>query len=736
MKKNIIILSIFIFANIFANTPSNYLLEKPSEKIDTYLEIAVKYDDKIPGIYNTLSKEEKIVAYYLYRAGIPGNEILSSQLHYSANTLKGVFERICYYNITDQKNFSDFLDKCGFDKNFDKEKFLSQVKTYLVYLWTNHSQYFAREFVNHKRSPKRLKLDMLTRGNFEKLFKFTFKPNEKKLLEMALDDLDKNLFDEKFQPTLTVPGSINKSAIGIYADNFTDADFEKLSKGDKKTLNANFYKVKNFEKNKEIDFYIEKGVYKIDDIYSEELKICYHWLEKAYLFAKDNPKTFDYHFTSSLKYLLLFIQTGNEDVFKQHSIEWLQSNSKIDYVFGFIEVYKDPKAYRGFFEADVTIKTVDMEKFKSIILNIEENLPFKSEYKRDPKIATLPNVSINKAIFASGDLGPMQTVAAYCLPNYGDIRSSYGSKQIVYEQNSKSIGKSLSPKLAKELFYLSDEITWHDKFDSDYKLNTEIWNLQVLLHETIGHGSGRASFHVTKDNKKIDVTSDNIQTLLSPHFQTLEELRAEILALYVGVEYYDELVRIGNFENFSKTVSKEKMQEELIKHMAMGGLNRLIAGQEDSDVVSGDHARADFTILNYLLNGRSIEIVEEIKEINNEKFVVYGIKVNNLEKAKKDVLDLAVLVQEIKSTGNGDACKDLIETYGMKIKNKDIVKNLKKNRKAVVGKIMAVANIYPDFIPIKDPKTKELVDIKAVWPKDIFEQQLKYSKLTYSKELE
>ena len=695
-------------------------LKKAPKTIEIYNEIATIYDSNLSPLYNKLAKEERVLLYYLFRASLPGNRIIKDQLHRDSIEITEMFE-----NILKNQN------KLKFNRKFSEKKFIEDVKIYLTYLWSNHSQYFAREFINHKRTPRSLKLKVLTKRNLIWALEII---GDKKAKE-KVSKISKSIFDKNFEPTLTVAGNIDESAVNIYSKNFTDKNFQNISTKDQKYLNAYYH----FDKNGKENF----SLYKIDEKYDQELKVSYFWLNKAYLYAKKHSKYFDKHLISSIEYLLDYIKTGDEDFFKKHSKEWLLTNNKIDYLWGFIEAYKDPKSYRGFFEAEGTIKYIDVSNFKKILPGIEKKLPFKQEYKKEIQNTKIPNVSINTQVFATGDLGPLQSVAAYCLPNYEEIRSEYGSKQIIFHQ-SESIAEKINPELAKKLFYLKEDLKWFNKNDKNFKLPKDITTLLVLLHETIGHGSGKFANHtfVKNDQLEIDkkiykvgdeikVTSSNIQEFLSPHSQTLEELRAEILALYVSVEFYDSFRNIKPLKEW-KNIDREKMQQLLIINMAKSGLLRLFQQPIDANEVRGDHARADYTILNYLIDGGGIKIISETVEVDRKDYTVLGIKIIDFEKTKRLIKELAILVQTIKSTGDGVKCRELLSKYGIHIRNKNYIKILHDNKNKILKNLKATTKIFPIFTPVYNEENKEIFDINATWPKDIFENYKNYSSLQLS----
>ncbi len=243
--------------------------------------------------------------------------------------------------------------------------------------------------------------------------------------------IEASFFDRTVEPTLCVPKSIDQSAVNFYAPEFTNKDFELVDAVGQSTLNAYFYL--DATSGKPTPKYQK---YHIGGKYDKELQVAVYWLQRAYEHAQKYPAQFDIHFQKSLAYLIEYLTTGDEEIFKQHSIEWLQSSSKIDYVYGYIETYDDPKGYRPpLFQSDVTIKSVDIDKLNALLPDLEERLPFRVEFKRSTVQGTeklCRMLQLMFKAFTAGSLGPLNLTLAYCLPNYEEIRSMHGSKQIIY----------------------------------------------------------------------------------------------------------------------------------------------------------------------------------------------------------------------------------------------------------------------------------------------------------------
>jgi len=708
---------------LLATQKSQPILNQPPMTVSVVKEIALIYPQRLAKLYESLTPQERVFNYYMFRASLPGNRIATDQNHRDAIALQEMLEYVLGHRNDLPKG---------------NEKFLEETTNYLIYLWTNHGQYFMREHANQKRTPERLGFAALNQKSLAAALENLGYPDAQACVAALAD----SMFHVMHEPTLTVPDSIDQSSTNMYAAGFSDADFAKLAPEDQQCLNSYCFvdEVDGVRTPRSVRF-------KIGGKYDAELQVSLHWLQKALAHARNFPEQFDAHFVESLEYLGSFIESGDEEMFKKHSIAWLKSNSRLDYCWGFIETYEDPKGYRGSFQAEVTIKSLDINTLNAILPNIEAGLPFPAEFKRDNLLsgnATLPNASINTKIFAVGNLGPLNITAAYCLPNYQEIRSAHGSKQIIYHLD-KGIGELLNADLYHQLFHIPEHYAWLQKHDPEFALDRDIFNLECILHETLGHGSGKFTTHVFQegDNFAIDgkayavgdeipVTSGNIEQFLAGYAATLEELRAEIIALLAAITNYDELAASGIMGEWPQKIEKNKMIELLMNAMAQRGLSRLILQPEGATEVAGDHARANTTIMNYLVDHGGIAFAEEEIIVNGKPYTVLGTRVVDRARAMEGVKELAILVQKINSTGDTQGVRRLIETYGKPIRHPEHLRTVQENMRACVGDVKVSGSLYPDFYPIYDDATGEVVDVKAQWPKNIVEQFMKYRLLQFA----
>jgi dipeptidyl-peptidase-3 len=694
-------------------------LNDPPNTIALHGEIATTYRTDLAELFNDLTPQERVMIYYLYRASIPGNAICTDQMHRDALAITDLCESVLVNK--------DMLKQT--DVSFDLHNFMQQLETYLVYLWSNHGQYFMREHVDEKRTPASIGLDLLNQENLCKVLDLLGYPNPCTQVEkLAL-----SMFDEKVESTASVPGSIEKSAMNTYSPDFTEADFQALSL--EQQSHSNSYCYVAYEDGKRVPKVMPC---KVGGKYDEELSICLHWLEKAAAHARSYPAQFDQYFAQSLELFCDFLKSGDEEVFKKHSIAWLKSNSRIDYNLGFAESYLDPKAYRGLFQAEITIKSIDMQKVNAMLPQLEAVLPFPAEFKRDNLLeggATCPNASINTKVFSAGHLGPQNIILAYCLPNYEEIRAEHGSKQIIYAAE-KNIGQKINPELYEKLFSLPKDRAWNQQYDPEGKLRNAIFMLHVILHETLGHGSGKSTEHIfvegdpmTIDGKtykvgdRIRVTSSNEQIFLGGYSAALEELRAEIIALLSSTQNLDSLIEAGLLGEIPAGVSKEKLLELLIQDISDFTLGKWMSIPEGSTKVTGAHALADTTILYYLLDHGGITLEKDEIQIDGQHHTVLGAPVVSLPKALNAIKELAIKVQAIKSTADRVGVNELFDTYGAHVRNPEHIEILKKNREAVNGTVKMSASIFPYFNQVTN-KNGEVVDCTARWPQSFTEQQL------------
>jgi len=382
-----------------------------------------------------------------------------------------------------------------------------------------------------------------------------------------------------------------------------------------------------------------------------------------------------------------------------------------------------------------------MEKLNPILLEMQQRLPNPPEYKKTSGNGTVMNVSMNKILYSAGDYGPQVITAAYCLPNADDIRSSEGAKLILYKL-PKSVESQLNPELIKQ-FRTQSRQEFVDKYDPDNEIFEDLWDVQVLLHET-SHASGKLHQHTFKDNENlvisgitynvgdtVDVTDENYSEFIREDSSSLEELRAEINALYMSIHETDTLSQEGLFKNWSNILDIEELRKQCVIEMCRHMFRRYLSQGDEMSNIKGAHARANVVLTNFLLEGKGIEIEDETKLIDGESFHILDIKVVDLDKTYNNVMGLLQGVQRIKSTGDTDGCKELFEkytNYPVTIEQAKVYRSyMLANKQKLVGNVKGISRLFPTYTAIIN--NDELTDVKLGVELDVFEQNMYYSQI-------
>lgn len=634
-----------------------------SLEIEKYDSIKI-YSDNIRNIIHELHDNEKLFVYYMTEASKPFTKMYIHQN--------------CKYNYKLIQLFYMFY----FNKSKFTEQFNLDVEKYLAYLLVNSGM--RSEIKDVKMTPIDLDLTSLTEENiYNSILLITNSLEYHQCVEYLFS------FDNVKG---TVDGSITESGNNYYDEKFTDKMFADLPQS-KKHINS-YYSVK--DGNPVVSFY------SVNDKFSTELTTTCHNLQKALDIAKENTELFDEHTVNSLSDLIKFFETGDEEYFRSHSKHWLKIKSRIQYTMGFIEVYKDPKSIIGEASAEVTVRK-DIDKLNPVLLELEKKLPINDNYKRDPSSMSIMNVSFNKILFGAGSYGPRKHFSAYCLPNYDDIKAEYGSKQIIYETDKpKSNEDKFKTKLEKEFI---------EKYDPENTIRKDIHQLHLILHETIGHASGKFFERIVTDYD-VSILGDSVKVgdilkvddvvfnkLIQIDKSSLEELRAEVNALYMSVFEIKTLEENGMYNGWYKKLGETKLKEKCIVNMLQNALHRYSSQINNFTSIKKAHARANILIMNYLIEDGGVILNEEIVTYDDKEYKLYEINVFDLDKACEKIKELVGIVQSIKSTADGERCKlmfDKYTTYPISIKKGNEIKVNLENIKST--DVKQIARKFPKYV--------------------------------------
>ncbi len=629
--------------------------------------------------FEKLSLKEKIFIYYLYQSAIAGRDIAIDQRHKDALEVRELIEAV-------------YTHPKGIDK-----KVYDDVVLYTKLFWVNNSMYdniTSRKFVLPCSVDEFTSAVKIAVKNGAKI-----SLNKGESLDQKLERLRPAMFDQKFEPVQTnkTPGNdmIAGSANNLYeGTNFAEVDAWAKAGNEKNQLNSKVVKENGqlVEKvyragNKHIGGNIPAGMY------AEDLQSAISYLEKAKEYASTPLQA------ENIGKLIKYYQTGDLNDWREYNIGWVkETESQVDMIHGFVEVYLDARGAKGQFESVVNFANPELtELFQKVGTNaqyFEDRMPWADQYKKKD-VKPLKYTVIN-VVVETGDAGPVSAIGIN-LPNEQDVREQYGSKSVTLYNIVDAYDKTGGKDILKEFAFDQKEIELSEKYGSLAD------NMHTALHEVLGHASGKVS-----PNLKVDP-----QTALPGYYSTLEEARADLVALW---HIWDpKLVEIGIIPNAMDIV--KAMYDKEVRNAAMVQLQRVPKGH---DQLEEDHMKNRQLIVHWLW--KNSDCIERVQKEGKTYF-----RVMSYEKMRGGVGKLLAEIQRIKSEGDFAAAKILIDTYGFKIdttlRDEVLARMEKLDRAVYTGFVM------PKLEPVKDTKGN-ITDVSVVYPLDLGKQMLEYSAFT------
>lgn len=616
---------------------------------------------QIPG-WENLSLKEQTLVYYLVQAGLAGRDIMWDQNYRHNLKIRKALESI-FTTYSGDKETADW-------KNFE---------TYIKRVWFSNG-------IHHHYSNDKIKPEF-NREYFDILLKETSTTLTGEAYEVIFNDKDTkkvNLDESK--------GLLEGSAVNFYGPDVTAAEVEAFYKT-KKSPDPNkplSYGL-NSQLVKENGRLVEK-VWKSGGMYGSAIDEIVKWLEKAKGVAENEKQG------NALGLLINYYNTGDLKTWDDYNIAWVEATEgNIDYINSFIEVYNDPIGYRGSYENIVQIKDFEMsEKMSVLEKNVqwfEDNAPIMDEHKK----ASVTGVTYKTVIVAgeAGDASPSTPIGVN-LPNANWIRAAHGSKSVSLGNIIEAYNNAGSSDVLEEFAHDAEEIELQKQYGQ------EASKLHTALHEVVGHASGRI-------NAGVGETKETLKSYAS----TLEEGRADLIALYYIMDpKMQELGLTDDWEKLGKA-----SYDGYIRNGLLTQLRRLNIG----DNVEESHMRNRQWVSAWVVEKGQEEGV--IEKVSRDGKTYYDIK--NYARLKELFGELLRETQRIKSEGDYNAVRDLVENYGVKV-DQDIHKQvLDRNSKFP-------SPPYSGFVnPVLVPEMDEKGEIKAInveQPKDFSTQMLKYSK--------
>jgi dipeptidyl-peptidase-3 len=414
-------------------------------------------------------------------------------------------------------------------------------------------------------------------------------------------------------------------------------------------------------------------------------------LEKAIPFAENDQQK------KALGLLIRFYKSGDLKQFDDFNIAWVKDTaSTIDLISGFIEVYHDPKGYKADFESMVQYNDPEAtEKMKVVSQHaqyFEDNSTIPAAYKKKSVKGVSYRV-INVAM-EGGDCAPSTPIGVN-LPNSNWIREQYGSKSVSLNNIENAYGKAGGALATAEFANDPEEVSNAAKYaEACGKMHT-------ALHEVIGHASGALKPGI-----------DEPHVTLKQYASTLEEGRADLVALYYMAD--PKLVEWGLLPD--KDAYKAEYDQYLRNGMIMQ-LRRIQPGKN----IEEDHMRNRLLVASWVYEkGQKDGAVT--REVRNGKTY---LDIKNYAKVRELFGQLLSEIQRIKSEGDFNAARDLVEGYAVKA-DPDLVKQVRSRYASLPTKAYS-GFVQPRLVPVTD-KNGKITDVKLEQEFDFVKQMLRYGK--------
>nr|WP_293550900.1 dihydrofolate reductase [Prevotella sp.] len=390
-------------------------------------------------------------------------------------------------------------------------------------------------------------------------------------------------------------------------------------------------------------------VWKEDGLYSEPIKEIVSWLLKAQKFAENEGQK------HVIDLLVKFYRTGNLEDFDRYSIAWVQQHEgMVDFINGFIEVYGDPLGLKGTWEGIVEYKDLEAtQRTQTISKNaqwFEDHSPVDPRFRKPEVKGVTANVIC--AAMLGGEEYPASAIGIN-LPNANWIRQEHGSKSVTIGNLTDAYNKAAQGNGFRDEFVIDEETV---ALMNQYADITD--DLHTDLHECLGHGSGQLLPGTDPD-------------ALKAYGNTIEEARADLFGLYYVADH--KLVELG------LTPNDEAYKAQYYSYLMNGLLTQTIRIKE-GDKIEEAHMRNRALIAWWTLEHAegSVELVtEEVSYASAEDALKDAegnivttrtyVKVNDYGKLRHLFGELLAEIQRIKSEGDFEAARQLVETYAVNI---------------------------------------------------------------------
>ena len=622
--------------------------------------------------FEDLPLEQKKLVYYLSEAALQGRDILFDQNGKYNLIIRKMLETV-YTDYQGDRTDANFVN----------------METYLKRVWFSngiHHHYAADKFVP---------------GFTPEFLKKALESVDTKKLPLAegetLDELCKEVFPVIFDAKLMakrVNQADGEDLVLTSASNYYDGvtqeeaeDFYGKMKNPNDTMPVMFGMNSRLVKE---NGKVQEKVWKSGGLYGQAIDKIIYWLEKAKGVAENDAQK------AVIEKMIQFYQDGDLKTFDEYAILWVKDlDSRVDFVNGFTESYGDPLGMKASWESIVNFKDLETTKRTELISAnaqwFEDHSPVDKRFKKEEVKGVSAKV-ITAAIIA-GDLYPA-TAIGINLPNSNWIRSVHGSKSVTIGNFTDAYNKAAHGNgFSDEFVYSEVEKAYLEKYgDLTNDLHTD-------LHECLGHGSGQLLPGVDPD-------------ALRAYGSTIEEARADLFGLY----YLPD----AKMRELGLTPHDDAYKAEYYSYM-MNGLMTQLVRIEPGNNVEEAHMRNRQLIAKWAFEKGAADKVVELVKKDGKTYV----KVNDYEKLRELFGQLLKEIQRIKSEGDFEAARQMVETYAVKVDadlHQEILERYAKLNLAP----------YKGFVnPVYTAQTDaegNIVDVTISYEEGYAEQMLRYSK--------
>ena len=626
---------------------------------------------QVPG-FDELTLRQKTLIYHLSQASLLGRDILWDQNGRFNLRLRRILEAV-YTHFSGDRSSADF----------------AAFAVYMKRVWFSngiHHHYgcekfqpgFTQEFLHQA-------LEQLQAGHIA-------------LGYSSLEALEQELFPVIFDPSV-MPKRVNQaagedllltSACNYYAPGITQAEAEEFyarQKAEGDQQHPIMYGM-NSRLERAADGSLHENVWRADGMYGAAIRQIVQMLSQAIPYAENERQQ------SVIRKLIEFYETGNLAVFDSYTILWVEeTEGEVDFTNGFTEVYGDPLGLKASWEGYVNYTDHQATRRAQALSRnaqwFEDHSPVDARFKK-PLCRGVSAKVINAAILG-GDLYPSSAIGIN-LPNSNWVRAEHGSKSVTIANLTHAYDEAARGNGFRNEFADSTQtVSLMDRYGSVCD------DLHTDLHECLGHGSGRLLPGVDPD-------------ALKAYGSTIEEARADLFGLYYLAD--EKLVELG------LTPCQEAYKAQYYSYMMNGLLTQMVRIQPGHQIEEA-HMRNRALIARWTLEHYPQAV--RLSEQDGKHYV----EILDYPLLRTAFGTLLAEIQRIKSEGDLQAARQMVERYGVQIDAKLHQEVLERYSKLNLAPYKGFIN--PRYTPIYDQEG-HITDVHIDYLETYDEQMLRYSK--------